>query len=109
MLSENGALGQRICKPLYKKQKQKYEKTRQRNVSQNSYLFQNWYGGIKREEIKSYTADGSERVPVEVKWFYKVLGKFKEDITNHIMTIMKQMTESREGPKEQLLELKKEM
>lgn len=38
---------------------------------------QNWFGDILREEFISYTTEMSERM-LEVKWFYEVLGEFKE-------------------------------
>lgn len=53
-------------------------------------------GGTEQGEVISYTADKSEMVPVEVKQFYEVPGEYKEDMTNHIMTVIKQMiTESK--------------
>lgn len=47
------------------------------------------YRGNEGEEITNYIADRSERVPIEVKQFYKVHGEFKVNITNQLMTIIK--------------------
>lgn len=46
---------------------------------------------------------------VEVKQFSKVLGEFKEDITNQEITLMKQMIcESREDTNKNLVVIKKD-
>lgn len=58
----------------------------------------------------SHTAIRSERLSMKVKLFNMVLSKFKEDITNQIITLIKKMIgPSREGTNKNLVEQKKEM
>lgn len=45
--------------------------------------------GTGKKKIISYTAYTYGGLPMEVKQFYKWFGEFKEDITNHVLTIVK--------------------